>query len=52
MKTTTINSIEFEFKKFDPVYNWKTSIYNLYEKPSQEKIKIFNDWKSKLTRIY
>jgi hypothetical protein len=24
----------------------------LYEKPSQEKIKIFNDWKSKLTRIY
>lgn len=36
----------------DPFYNWKSDIYDLYEKPSYEKVCIFRKWKEKLNTIY
>jgi hypothetical protein len=49
MKNTTIKWIQFTIKNsIDFVSNWITSIYSLYEKPSYEKVKIFNEWNEKL----
>ena len=52
MKTTTIQWINFNYKNFNVIKNWKTCIYDLYEKPSYRKVKIFNDWQWKLDLIY
>lgn len=52
MKTTTINGTVYTFKKFDQVRNWKSDIFELYEKPSQDKIEAFNEREKKLTCIY
>lgn len=52
MKTTTINGTTYTFKKFGPIFNWKSDIFDLYEKPSQEKKDAFKKWKGKLARIY
>ena len=52
MKTATIKWIEFTIKNsIEYVNNWITNIYSLYEKPSYEKVKIFNEWQEKLDRI-
>lgn len=52
MKNTTIKWIQFTIKNsIDFVNNWITSIYSLYEKPSYEKVKIFNEWNEKLDWI-
>lgn len=51
-KTLQIKSDFYTFKKFVPCYNWITSIYSLYDKPSKEKVDIFNEWGEKLNRIY
>ena len=52
MKTTTIKWIQFTIKNsIDFINNWKTSIYSIYERPSYEKVKIFNEWKEKLDWI-
>jgi hypothetical protein len=50
--TTTINGTTYTFKKFEPVFNWKDSIFDLYEKPSKEKRDAFKKWEAKLDRIY
>lgn len=52
MKTTTINWINFTFKKFNPIKNWKSEIHDLYWNPSYNKIRIFNEWDWKLDLIY
>jgi hypothetical protein len=52
MKNTTIKWIQFTIKNsIDFVSNWITSIYSLYEKPSYEKVKIFDEWNEKLDWI-
>ena len=52
MKNTTIKWIQFTIKNsIDFISNWKTNIYQLYDKPSYEKTKIFNEWKNKLDWI-
>lgn len=50
-KEITINWINFQFKKFEPCFNGKTSIYSLYDRPSSEKVKIFNEYNQKLDWI-
>lgn len=52
MKTTTINGTFYKFKKFEPLHNGVTSIYELYNRPSQAKVKAFNYWKERLDLIY
>lgn len=52
MTTKTINWITFTVNsRLTPLRNWKTSIFDLYSRPSYTKIKIFNDW-DKLINIY
>ena len=52
MKNTIIKWIEFTIKNsIDPINNWSTSIYELYENPSYEKVKAYNEWNEKLDRI-
>ena len=52
MKKLTIRGDAFTFKKFEPVFNWKTDIYDLYEKPSQAKKEAFDEREEKLAKIY
>jgi hypothetical protein len=51
-KFVEINGITFEKKNLDPYCNCKNSIYQLYDRPSQEKVEIFDYWDQKLDRIY
>lgn len=48
MKTTTINGIQFEFKKYTPCKNGKHKLEDLYKNPSYEKEEAFRYWKDKL----
>ena len=52
MKQLQIRGDVFKFKKFDIVRNWKTDIFDLYEKPSQKKRNAFNKREKKLARVY
>lgn len=47
-KTTTINGDVYTYGRFEPVYNGKTSIYSLYDRPSYEKIQAFEEWDRKI----
>ena len=51
-KTVAIKWIQFTKKNLDPVYNWKNSIFDLYDHPSHEKIDIFNYWDWVLDEVY
>lgn len=51
-KFVEINGITFEKKNLDPYCNCMDSIYQLYDRPSQEKVEIFDHWDQKLDRIY
>lgn len=51
MKTTTINGIQFEFKKYTPCRNGKTELRDLYKDPSYKKEEVFSYWKDQI-RIY
>ena len=51
-KTTTINGDVYTYGRFEPVYNYKTDIYDLYDRPSYEKIQAFEEWNKKLVEIY
>lgn len=48
-KTVTINGDVYTFGRFEPVYNGKTNIFHLYDRPSQEKIQAFEEWDKKIT---
>lgn len=48
-KTITINGDVYTYGRFEPVYNGKTNIFHLYERPSQEKIQAFEEWDKKIT---
>lgn len=48
-KTITINGDVYTYGRFEPVYNGKTSIFDLYDRPSQEKIEAFEEWDKKIT---
>lgn len=48
-KTITINGDVYTYGRFDPVFNYKTDIYDLYDRPSYEKIQAFNEWDKKIT---
>ena len=50
-KTTTINGDVYTFGRFEPVYNYKRDIYDLYDRPSQYKIEAFDEWYHKLDEI-
>lgn len=52
MKTTTINGINFEVKKFDPFAYSCNDLFQLYDRPSSTKVEIYNEWQEKLNRIY
>jgi membrane-bound lytic murein transglycosylase len=51
-KTITINGDVYTYGRFEPVYNYKRDIYNLYDRPSYEKIQAFEEWNKKLVEIY
>lgn len=51
-KTIEINGDVYEITKKGDIYiNSKKSIFDLYKRPSETKIKIYNYWKDKLTEI-
>ena len=52
MKQLTINGDLFTFKRLENVANGKTDIFDLYEKPSEEKRKAFKKWEAKLDSIH
>ena len=51
-KTISINGDVFTFWRFTPVFNYKNDIYDLYDRPSYEKIQAFDEWNKKLVEIY
>lgn len=51
-KTISINGDSYTFKKYEPFYNFKRDIYDLYDRPSAYKIDAFNEWDKKLVEIY
>lgn len=51
MTQVRINDDVFTLKKFKPVNNGKTNLYDLYKTASDEKQKAFNYWKGKLVEI-
>lgn len=51
-KTICINGVYYTPKKAAIYSNWKSDLFQLYEKPSCEKVRIFNDRKQKLNCIY
>lgn len=38
-------------KNVERMSNWKTDIFDLYEKPSYTKVAIFREWQEKLHSI-
>lgn len=50
-KTITINGDVYTYGRFEPVYNYKRDIYDLYDRPSQYKIEAFDEWYHKLDEI-
>lgn len=49
----TINWISFTpTNSITPLYNYKSNIFDLYDRPSYTKISIFNEWNEKLDCIY
>lgn len=52
MKQLQIRGDLFTFKKINIVKNWKTDIFDLYEKPSQKKVEAFKEWEAKLSKVY
>lgn len=51
--TITINWINFtKTNSIRPLDNGNYSIFDLYDRPSQTKISIFNEWQEKLDCIY
>jgi hypothetical protein len=51
-KTICINGVYYTPKKFDPYAYSCVDLFQLYAKPSQEKIEIFRKWQEKLNRVY
>lgn len=51
-KTVTINGDVYTYGRFEPCYNFKRDIYDLYDRPSGYKIDAFNEWSKKLVEIY
>ena len=50
--TIVINWINFtKTNSIQPVYNYKSNIFDLYDRPSYTKINIFNEWSEKLDCI-
>ena len=47
-KTITINGDVYTYGRFEPIANYCTSIYDLYERPSYEKIQAFEEWDKKI----
>lgn len=47
-KTITINGDVYTFGRFTPVWNFKTDIYDLYDRPSYEKVEAFREWDKKI----
>ena len=47
-KTITINGDVYTYGRFEPISNRKTDIYDLYDRPSYEKIQAFNEWDKKI----
>ena len=47
-KTITINGDVYTYWRFTPVRNYKTDIYDLYDRPSYEKIQAFEEWNKKI----
>ena len=52
MKTVKINGTTYTVKKAEPYFNGKTSIFDLYDRPSTTKVVIFREWQEKLNSIY
>ena len=52
MTTTTINGTTYTFKKFEPIHNGKTTIFDLYKTPGETNRKAFEKWEKKLNRVY
>lgn len=52
MKNVKINGVNYTYKAFEPLYNWKCDIFDLYDRPSTAKVAIFRDWQEKLHSIY
>ena len=47
-KTITINGDVYTYGRFEPISNRKTDIYDLYDRPSYEKIQAFEEWNKKI----
>jgi len=47
-KTITINGDVYTYGRFEPISNRKTDIYDLYDRPSYEKIQAFEEWDKKI----
>ena len=52
MKTITIKGTTYTFKKFEPLHNGKSSIFDLYKTPWETNKKAFKEWEEKLDHIY
>ena len=50
-KTTTINGTDYEVKKFT-IPCGLCSFWSLYDRPSQTKIEIYEEWEKVLNNIY
>lgn len=50
-KNLTINGINYEIKKF-VIPMWLKSFYNLYDRPSQTKVEIYEEWYKVLNSVY
>lgn len=51
-KTITINGDVYTYGRFEPVYNYKRTIWDLYDRPSDEKVDAYNEWYGKLEEIH
>lgn len=50
-KNVTINNVNYEVKNFE-IPMWLKSFYSLYDRPSNEKVEIYEEWTGILNEIY
>lgn len=51
MKNITVNNVNFEVKNFT-IPCGLCYFYHLYDRPSETKIEIYEEWRQKLNEIY